>query len=251
MAYSWRWTQWVILLFTVVCVTPTVFMKETYKSVILRRRNKKRGYRVPDLVKEQPFQFARRFVTSTVTRPVHMFCVEPVVASFTSYVAINFGMLYSFFAAFPYVFETQYNFNLGQVGLTFLGLGVGVAIGCALIIVLARTFYQRQKAKASDGKVPPEARLYIAMIGSILLPVSLFWFDDGSQSYKEVVAPLLGRCNKRTVRWHIISESSCCAAVRLKSAGQRPIALHRATPAILTCKRLSFSDLTEPCCMAC
>lgn len=105
-----------------------------------------------------------------------MFCVEPVVASFTSYVAINFGMLYSFFAAFPYVFETQYSFNLGQVGLTFLGLGVGVVIGCALIIVLARTVYQRQKAKASDGKVPPEARLYIAMIGSILLPVSLFWF---------------------------------------------------------------------------
>ena len=124
---GWRWTQWVLLFFTVVCLTPALGMKETYKPVLLRRRAKARGMQVKTSGRT-PLQSAKFFLRSTLTRPIHMAVVEPVVALFTLYIAINFSMLYAFFAAFPYVFATVYGFGIRSTGLTFLGLGVGCAV---------------------------------------------------------------------------------------------------------------------------
>lgn len=42
---------------------------------------------------------------------------------------IMLGVLYLFFGAFPLVFETNHGFTLSQVGLTFLGLFVGMIMG--------------------------------------------------------------------------------------------------------------------------
>jgi hypothetical protein len=40
--------------------------------------------------------------------------------------ALLLGVLYLFFGAFELVFTTNYGFELWQVGLSFLGLGVGM-----------------------------------------------------------------------------------------------------------------------------
>lgn len=200
-AMGWRWTMWVLLFFTIACLTPALFMKETYKSAILRRRAKKRGLEYPRSGRT-PTQAAKFFLKSTLTRPVHMFAVEPVVFFFTLYVAINFGMLYAFFAAFPYVFSTVYGFDLGQVGLTFIGIGVGCIIGCAFIILFFRLFYKPKvvasRKAGKGGKVPPETRLWIAMIGSFMLPIGLFWFawtaDNGVHWIAPVIAEAFFAC---------------------------------------------------------
>lgn len=185
---GWRWTVWTLLFFEVACLSPALFMKETYKKAILRKRAKARGLRYPE-PERTPVQAAKFFLRSTLTRPAHMFCVEPVVLCFTSYVSINFGTLYAFFAAFPYVFETQYGFGLGQVGLFFIGLGVGSTAGGAFIIVFSKLMYGRKIAQ--HGKVPPEAKLYLAMIGSLCLPVSLFWFGWTTQEKVHWMAPVV------------------------------------------------------------
>lgn len=192
-AKGWRWTMWVLLFFTVVCLTPALFMKETYKSAILRKRAKKRGLQYPTSGRT-PMQAAKFFLRSTITRPVRMCAVEPVVLFFTLYIGINFGMLYGFFAAFPYVFQTVYGFGLGQIGLSFLGIGVGCIVGCVLIILFFRLVYKPkvvQSYKAGrGGKVPPETRLWIAMIGSVMLPVSLFWFGWTADNDVHWMAPV-------------------------------------------------------------
>ena len=185
---GWRWTMWTLLFFGVACLSPALFMKETYKKAILRRRARARGLRYPE-PERTPMQAAKFFLKSTLTRPVHMFCVEPVVLCFTSYVSINFGMLYAFFASFPYVFETQYGVGLGAIGLTFLGLGVGVLAGGTFIVVFSRLMYRKKVAQ--HGKVPPEAKLYQAMIGSLCLPGSLFWFGWTTQEKVHWMAPVV------------------------------------------------------------
>ncbi|OKL61553.1 hypothetical protein UA08_03457 [Talaromyces atroroseus] len=75
------------------------------------------------------------------------------------YVSCAFGTLFSFFAAVPYTFSSVYVFTIDQSGLVFLS----IAIGCFLGIITI--FF-----------IPPEHRLYSAMIGSLGLPLSLFWF---------------------------------------------------------------------------
>lgn len=93
-----------------------------------------------------------------------------------SYIGINFGILYGFFAAFPYVFPKVYGFGLGATGLTFLGLGVGSICGGMFMVIYSRTIARKQVKQFGIGKVPIERRLHFAMIGSVALPISLFWF---------------------------------------------------------------------------
>lgn len=93
------------------------------------------------------------------------------------------------------MFETSYGFGLGSIGLTFLGLGVGVLIGGGIIIWFSRFVYQRQAAQlrkaGRNPKVPPENRLYIAMIGSVLLPCSLFMFGWSAQERVHWMCPIV------------------------------------------------------------
>lgn len=191
-SYGWQWTQWVLLFFTLAFVTPALFMSESYKPVILHRVAKNRGLKPSTSQKKKRtlFESAHFFLRKTLTRPIHMAFVEPVVAGFTIYIALNFGMLYGFFAAFPYVFSTNYGYGIGSIGLTFLGLGVGVIVGCCIIILFSRVIYRRQLRNSTESKLPPEARLQIAMIGSIMLPISLFWFAWSAENSVLWICPV-------------------------------------------------------------
>lgn len=65
---------------------------------------------------------------------------------------------------------------------------IGIAIGCVLALVMAividKTVYQPEvrKAEAKGEQVRVEHRLYGAMIGSLGLPIGLFWFSWSARS---------------------------------------------------------------------
>lgn len=107
-----------------------------------------------------------------------MFFTEIIVGTMAFYISFNFAIYYSLFAAFPYIFITQYGFGLGAQGLTFLGLAVGNIVGFIIIVLLVQV-RKRQIVKAMKaGKAvnsPPEQRLFVALLGTILIPVGLFW----------------------------------------------------------------------------
>ncbi|KAL9097276.1 MAG: hypothetical protein Q9165_000703 [Trypethelium subeluteriae] len=165
---GWRWTQWVTLFFTVVFLMPVLFMSETYKKQILKRRAKRQG-RSPSNSKRTFLQATAFFLRATLTRPLHMMTVEPIVGLFSLYVALNFATIYNFYAAFPYVFSEAYAFDLGAIGLTFLGMGIGVLLASSGIVFIDRHFYRKrfQKARLRGEKLAPEHRLYIAMISQL------------------------------------------------------------------------------------
>lgn len=191
---GWRWTQWTILFFTIAGLTPVLGMKETYKAAILKRRAKARGHPLPG-PQRTALQSLKYFSCSLLFRPIHMALVEPVVALFTLYIGLNIGFVYGFFAAFPYVFAEVYGFGIGSTGLTFLGLGAGCLVGCATLIVFSCTVFRQQAARSKKtglgGKVAPEKRLYLGMIGSICLPISLFWFGWSAQAGVHWICPVV------------------------------------------------------------
>ncbi|KAF2088947.1 MFS general substrate transporter, partial [Saccharata proteae CBS 121410] len=184
---DWRWTQWVILFFTVTFLTPAFFMSETYRKRILEARAKKQA-KGSDLKRtptsgsrsSRAAQSTRALLRNTLGRPLHMLFTEPIIFLFSIYVAFTFALQYSFFAAFPWVFENLYGFSLGSQGLTFLGLGVGVVIGFAFIVcnnlLLEKPRMERWAEQQLTTQPPPEYVLFVAYPGSIILPISLFLF---------------------------------------------------------------------------
>ncbi|KAJ5231756.1 uncharacterized protein N7469_006344 [Penicillium citrinum] len=171
---GWRWTQWTMIFFGIFTIIVTLFGKETFHSVIKRRLAKKHGQQLPS---SPPLSSKLRlFVTIALFRPIQMLFTEPIVSFVCLYVACEFATLFSFFAAFPLVFQGVYGFGIEESGLVFLSLVVGCLLG-ALTVLLCDVFLYRPRAVKLPGlHIPPEYRLYPAMIGSIGLPIGLFWF---------------------------------------------------------------------------
>jgi DHA1 family multidrug resistance protein-like MFS transporter len=62
-----------------------------------------------------------------------------------------------------------------QGALTFLSIGLGILLCCVYIGIDTRVRFNPLLAR-SDKFVNPEARLPPMIVGSILLPIGLFWF---------------------------------------------------------------------------
>nr|XP_036579807.1 major facilitator superfamily transporter [Colletotrichum truncatum]KAF6787487.1 major facilitator superfamily transporter [Colletotrichum truncatum] len=171
---GWRWTQWTLLFFIVISIISTILARETYHPVLKRRRAKQLGLPLDPLPPTS--QRVQTFVTTALTRPVRMMLTEPIVSFICLYVACEFATLFSFFAALPYVFGTVYGFGIEQQGLVFLSIMVGCVLGTLTILVCNVLLYLPQTKKYPPHRTPPEHRLYPAMIGSLGLPLGLFWF---------------------------------------------------------------------------
>lgn len=201
MKKGWRWTQWVILFWGALAYAITLPSKETYKKVILEHRAKKLGLTPPPNPLPPGISKLKFILMVTVFRPLHMLFTESIVAFLSIYTAFNFSVLFAFFAAFPLVFQSPYpelqiyHFNLGESGLVFLGLGLGVALGTIMFIILDRLIYRRKvlerRATGDMTPLPPEERLYAAMLGSFLLPISLFWFGWTARADVHWISPIL------------------------------------------------------------
>ncbi|KAK7224459.1 hypothetical protein V2G26_012462 [Clonostachys chloroleuca] len=139
-AAGWRWILGFLGALTgFFWILGCLLVPETYAVVLLRRRAEKLSKitgkvymsRKDAETGEVSVQSALRIALS---RPWILLVKEPIVLLLSLYMAIIYGTLYLFFAAFPIIVERN------------------------------------------DGLAPPEARLHPALVGSIPLPIGLFWF---------------------------------------------------------------------------
>lgn len=201
---SWRWTSWMIVFVGLISFfIPAPFMRETYKRAILDKRAKERGVRGPSALIDHGVstEKASYMLRTVMLRPMHMYLTEPVCTAFITWVAFNVALLYAFFSAFQTVYQTYYGFDLVQVGLTFLGVAVGVMMGLVLIILFDRYQYQPQlrqysvdgkSAGTTTSKIAPEHRLPIAMLGGPLITGGLFLFGWSAYNRVHWIAPVIG-----------------------------------------------------------
>jgi hypothetical protein len=86
-----------------------------------------------------------------------------------------YDVLSIFFEAFPIVFGEVHGFNLGEVGISFLGILVGaVFIGTPLYFIWKWKYQPKHFDK--DFNMAPELQLPSACVSALCLPISLFWF---------------------------------------------------------------------------
>ena len=196
---GWRSTQWTILLFNAVCFISVLFLQDSYKKTILQNFDRKDRIQTIRTFSADFNQTFKYFVTKTVIRPVHMLFTEPIVALVCIYSSFQFALLYTFVVASPSIFLKVYGFSIGAQGLTFLGFIVGCSVACVTIILIDCLHYQPKLRRVEadiegdSGHLAPEYRLYCSMIGSLVLPTSLFWFAWTAKGSVPWICPILAQ----------------------------------------------------------
>ncbi|KAK0612422.1 major facilitator superfamily domain-containing protein [Bombardia bombarda] len=177
-APGWRWTQWLALIvaFTIALVF-TVLVPETSAPILLARRAEKRRKLDPNttnnIPEKKPLDF-KRMVNVYVLKPWIMLVLEPILALMTIYLSFVYGFLYLCFVAFPISFQQERGWNLGVGALPFIAVTVGVFFGVAVIIWHTKT--RMVRIMAEKGEVSPEERMIPMMLGSVSMPIGMFWF---------------------------------------------------------------------------
>ncbi len=178
---GWRWIFWIM---TIVCSVNTMvgywFLRESYVPIILSQ--KKAEYESENsewqAVKysfegedDRPLRYK---IARSLKRPPKIFA-QPIVAIMALYQALLFGTMYSIFTNMQPIYEGEYGFNTEQVGLLYLGSGLGFLFAVWFIIPRIDTIYKKLTAN-HNNEAQPEYRLPLASIGAIIVPASLFWF---------------------------------------------------------------------------
>ncbi|KAH0195405.1 hypothetical protein KCU99_g10092, partial [Aureobasidium melanogenum] len=113
--------------------------------------------------------------------------IGPLIADFINYKAN---------CAFDLVFEHNHGFELWQVGLSFLGIMVGMIIGI-LSGPLWHKNYRRlvrhhEEMTGEVGGSEPEYRLPSAIVGAPLIVVGMLWFGWTQYSSIHWIVPIIG-----------------------------------------------------------
>lgn len=186
---GWRWTQWTLIFSAIVAILTSLMGEETYHSKLKYRRAKNLGLSVPE---QQPLKTrVGIFLTIALIRPFHMMVTEPIVGLTCLYVACEFATLFTFFAAIPFIFTSVYGFTIEQQGLVFISIVVGCILGAITVLLCNALLYLPRAKRYTPHKVPPEYRLYPAMIGSIGLPLGLFWLAWTARGDVSWVSPTI------------------------------------------------------------
>lgn len=178
---GWRWVQGLVAIFSgMLWILATFFIPETYAPVLLRKRARKlsqmtgKAFRSATDAKAVGPLSAKTEFQKAITRPWMLISKEPIVLLLSIYMSILYGILYMLFGAMPIIYQEDRGWNQGQGGLAFLGVAVGEIIAC-LYYIAENARYTHRMAGGS-GSVPPEDRLIPSMVGSVAVPIGLFWF---------------------------------------------------------------------------
>ena len=190
---GWRWIFWLL---TIICIVNTVvgifFLKESYAQTILEHR--KRRYEQDDGEQyrisgqdERPFPTK---LASSMQRPLKILFTQPIVLTMAVWQAILFGTTYSLYTNFQAIYGRLYGFTTTQVGLMYLGPGIGFFLAVFFLVPKIDSIYNHLTSK-NDDEPKPEFRLPLANIGAVLIPASLFWFAWTVQFEVHWTVPLL------------------------------------------------------------
>ncbi|KAK2125857.1 major facilitator superfamily domain-containing protein [Fusarium oxysporum II5] len=178
-AKGWRWSFWVVAIVAgAITIVAFIFMRETYAYALLEKKAKKlrketgntklRSILDNGTTTKEVFRLA-------ITRPTKMLLFAPIVSLLSFYMALVYGYLYLLFTAMPTLFEGEYHFSSGSVGLSYIGLGVGSLTGL-------QEWWRAQ------------ARVSTSVHGGacFIVPAGLFMFGWSAEHKDHWIVPIIG-----------------------------------------------------------
>ncbi|KAK3620644.1 GTPase-activating protein [Elasticomyces elasticus] len=113
----------------------------------------------------------------TGTKGLNIVPVYPFTLNFTKlmvflhhlYSALIYDLLYLWFDSFPIVFNEAHGFTIGQAGLAFLGIPIGVFVVVPPLFWWLRKYQEPDLDDSED--LQPEKRLPPAFVGAFFIPM--------------------------------------------------------------------------------
>lgn len=112
-----------------------LFLPETYHPILLKKRAKRMRKEDPEKHGDKYAELERAdfslksIAQRTLLRPIIMLFVEPIVLAVTIYLSVVYSVLYATFSIFPIIWGQLRGLSNGEVGLIFIGVGIGTTLG--------------------------------------------------------------------------------------------------------------------------
>ena len=126
----------------------------------------------------------------SIIRPSKMLVRCPTIGIVSLFLAIAYSYMYLMFTTLTNVFETSYEFNAGEAGLSYLGLGIGSLVGQYTLDIFMSRHLKKQLAR--NGRIRPEDQLSSLVVAGLLLSVGLFWYGWSVEYQVNWIVPILG-----------------------------------------------------------
>lgn len=195
---SWRWTEWVTLIWSgLILIIVVLFLPETFPPILLkwkaahlRELTGDDRYRGSIEVRQETF-FVR--MRRALYRPLLLTFREPIIILVALYLTVVYIILFTFLEGFDYIYGDTYGISQGHTGLCFLAIIIGLFGASALVPFLykkAKRDLEKVKEQGGD-RLSPEFRLWYSMLGgSFALPISLFWMGWTARPDIPIWSPL-------------------------------------------------------------
>ncbi|KAJ5220292.1 hypothetical protein N7468_009496 [Penicillium chermesinum] len=208
---SWRWSNWIILIMSgLVLVLILLFQPETYGPLLLKWKGRQLRRQTGDSRFRSPMDlqkialFSR--IGSAMKRQIVITIHEPIILLISLYMTVLYIVLFTFFDGYPYIFQDTYGISQGLTNIIWLAMYIGIGMAAFLVFPI----YKHTKTKftavavaanrpdptadphALDGlHTPPEIRLWFAMVGAALIPISLFWMGWTDYASVSIWSPIV------------------------------------------------------------
>ncbi|KAJ0413513.1 major facilitator superfamily domain-containing protein [Aspergillus carlsbadensis] len=203
---GWRFSMWEILIASAPIHILLLLLPETSSATILHRRAQRlerrdtsgtRKYQTKANAIQGDTSFSVA-VRESLLIPSKITLLDPAILFLNCYTSLTYGIFYSFFEAFPIVYQEISGFNLGEMGLAFLAIVVGSIISFA-IYNLYYTHHRKHAPNPEDHQhstmtpIPePESVLRPALYASIGPPLALLLFGWASRPSIPWIVPTIG-----------------------------------------------------------
>lgn len=195
---GWRWVSYMQLIwFGALFPVYYFFLYESRGSAILARRSRtmrQDGDNVHTVNRDVSSHLNLRGLVISATRPVILFCTEPVLFVSTLWSAFTVGTLFLFTQSVEQVFMGLYHWNVTKTGYVQCAIVIGECIGW-LVNLMSRKLYISSASRNTEvpGTPIPEAKLYMAVLGGAVgLAGGMFTYAWTSYQNIPWVAPAVG-----------------------------------------------------------
>ncbi|KAJ9626354.1 hypothetical protein H2203_003986 [Taxawa tesnikishii (nom. ined.)] len=194
-AAGWRWVFWTLAIVSgVCCICCFFFTRETYAPVLLARKAAKLRKETGNTALHSKLDNGlspRDLFKRSIVRPTKMLLLSPIVAAMSVYMAVAYGIMYLLFTTFTFVFIDYYGFTESNVGLVYIGTGIGMLLGLVVLGAVSDKLSLRLAAK-NGGEMKPEYRLPPLIIAGPFIPAGLFIYGWGADKHVQWALPLFG-----------------------------------------------------------
>ncbi|OJJ73331.1 hypothetical protein ASPBRDRAFT_670615 [Aspergillus brasiliensis CBS 101740] len=199
-ALGWRFSMWEILIASAPILILLLLLPETSSATILHRRarclerNEKSGtrkYQTAADIRQGDTSF-HAMLRESLLIPSKITLLDPALLFLNCYTSLTYGIYYSFFEAFPIVYQGIYSFNLGEMGAAFLAIVVGSVISFVVYNLYIHRVYAPSVRSGGLQKKKPEDVLVPAFYACFGPSIGLFLFGWAARPGVHWIVPTIG-----------------------------------------------------------